>query len=231
MNIVLIEDSQSFIQKFKIMIESNLNKILTKYNITCIQNSFKEFNYETKIDICFIDIDLKELSGITMAKRIKEHNPNVILIFVSSRNDLVFNTFEVRPFQFIRKSNLLEDTALTFNQLDKYLQELSYIAVFNVNGRITNVLVHEIVYVESYGHNITIHTVNDEITLRATMKEVLDKINSKDILQIQRGFSVNLRYVKGIDKNIIILTTNQKLEIGRKYKQDVINGYKAFLVK
>lgn len=69
--------------------------------VNCDFNSYKN----SQADVCFMDIDLVGENGIHIVEEMKKHNKNLVVIFVSVREDLVFNTFSVEPFQFIRKNH------------------------------------------------------------------------------------------------------------------------------
>ena len=50
-------------------------------------------------------------------------------------------------------------------------------------------------------------------------------------LQFQKSFSVNLDYIKEIEKNTIILKNNEEFNIGRKFKNNVIQKYKEHFLR
>ena len=76
-----------------------------------------------QIDIAFIDIDLNVCNGINIAKYLRQLHPQLIIIFVSRREELVFQTFSTGVFQFIRKSKYIQDSKIVFEQLKKYLPD------------------------------------------------------------------------------------------------------------
>jgi two-component SAPR family response regulator len=57
----------------------------------------------TYFDVIFLDIDMPEITGFDAAKKVKEISPESKIIFVTSKHDLVYNSFEYQPFYFIRK--------------------------------------------------------------------------------------------------------------------------------
>ena len=94
MRILVCDDDQDYAE----LIVSDLNKFFDNkffdININIINNNFDLYLKE-KCDICFMDIDLKNQSGISIVKNLKKNNKNMIIIFVSAREDLVFDTFSV----------------------------------------------------------------------------------------------------------------------------------------
>ncbi len=66
-------------------------------------------NGERIYDALFLDIDMPKLDGVELAKALRKRESTVDIIFVSNREDKVFETFPVRPFGFIRKNNFTHD--------------------------------------------------------------------------------------------------------------------------
>ena len=63
----------------------------------------EDFN-EKEFDVVFLDIEMNEIDGISLAEYIKNNNSKIDIVFVSNRADRVFETFDVSPFAFVRKS-------------------------------------------------------------------------------------------------------------------------------
>ena len=63
------------------------------------------------------------------------------------------------------------------------------------------------------------------------MKNILDNLGTETIVQFQKSFSVNLDYIKEIKKNTIILKNNEEFNIGRKFRNNVIQKYKEHFLR
>ena len=73
-----------------------------------------------KYDLVFLDIDMPKYSGMDVAEEIRKKSADTDIIFVSNREDRVFETFSVQPFGFIRKNCFTEDLNATLRQ---YIQK------------------------------------------------------------------------------------------------------------
>lgn len=106
MKIAIIDDDISFLEMFNKKINSSMKKIFDQVIIDQYTNiNLFPFQY----DIYFLDIDLIDDNGISIAGKIKENDKNALIIFVTSKNNLVFSALKVQPFYFIRKGNLDEE--------------------------------------------------------------------------------------------------------------------------
>lgn len=231
MNIAILDDDVEFLQRFKDLLYQYLNQIVTKIHIQMIDKDFSNQLKNNKYDIIFVDIDLQETTGIEVVKDLKANHNNTIVIFVSSRNELVFEALTVQPFHFIRKTHLDEDLHIAITLIKNHIQKYSKMITLNLYGRKTSIKISDILYVESSGHNISIITSDDEYTYRSTLKEVIKSINSTDFCRIQKSIIINLSYVKEIVKNDIFLTNGSVFTINRYYKKEVLNNYKEYLLR
>lgn len=62
-----------------------------------------------KFNILFLDIEMPGVDGFSMAGKMQKSYPNIVLIFVSSHESLVFQSYEYDTFWFMRKSALITD--------------------------------------------------------------------------------------------------------------------------
>lgn len=231
MKIAILDDDVEFSKNFKDLVYPHLKKILSNVQIQIISANFYKAINNNKFDIIFIDIDLKETTGIKLAMILKNIDANTIIIFVSSRNELVFNALSVQPFQFIRKSNLIEDLHITLKLIKNHFQKNSKLITLDLYGRKTSIKTCDIIYIESIGHEINIITEDDTYTYRSSLKEITTLINSNDFCRIQKSIIVNFNSVQEIVKNDIFLKNGNIFTISRHYKKDVLQNYKEYLLR
>lgn len=231
MNVAIVDDDIIFSRTLKKLIESFLNKIFNDLKIELINDNFYNRIKDKPYDLIFLDIDLKKSNGINIGKNTLLWENQPIIIFVSARNELVFSSLSVRPFYFVRKSNLKNDLTTMFVLLKKYFNEQMSFFTFEFHGRITNIYFKDICIIESKGHNIIIKTKKGEYICRASMKNILETLGEKNIVQIQKAYAVNIYYIKEINKGIVYLKNNEQYNIGRKFKKTVVQKYKERFLK
>lgn len=231
MNIAIIDDDLKFITSMKVYVENFISSLISSYRIDVINSDFLINVNQVKYDIIFLDIDLEEINGISLAKLLRKYGNEALIIFVSNHDDLVFSSLDVRPFHFIRKINLERELKVTFALLKNYLQKNLTFITLDFYGRKKTFFIKDIYYLESQGHDIILHTSEGNFKYRSTMSNMLDNINSKKIVQIQKSYSINLDYINEIDKNVIQLKDGSEYNIGRKFKNSFIQLYKRNLLK
>lgn len=217
MKIVIIDDDISFLEMFNKKINSSMKKILDQVIIDQYTNiNLFPFQY----DIYFLDIDLIDDNGISIAGKIKENDKNALIIFVTSKNNLVFSALKVQPFYFIRKGNLDEEFETALTLLKEHFNQKSYFS-FKYDFEYIKILTDDILYLEVDNHLTSLVTRAKVYHLYKPLKEIMSEIKSDDFIQISRKNSVNIKHIKQYKKNAILLDNNQTLKIGIAFKSAV----------
>lgn len=71
-------------------------------------------------------------------------------------NDMIFDSLIVQPFYFIRKDNFDRDMKIACTLIQKYINKNHKIITFDFNGKKTAIQLSDIIYLESFLHEITI---------------------------------------------------------------------------
>ena len=221
-----------------------------------IRKVMEKFGYQTKIDkyvaplllyknlesgqrrydAVFLDIDMPKVSGIDLARTLKKMENAPDIIFVSNREDLVFDTFSVRPYGFIRKNNFTHDLVDTLRSyIRTKIARETYVAVrTNSNTVVRKIRVQDIVYIESFRYKQYIYMADEEvIECRQSMEEFEKNLAQYDIVRIYKGYLVNLKYVQRIERTGVLLNYKDgvTLMVSRDKVQDVKAQYLQYLRK
>ena len=230
MRCLVVDDDQEFSSKFNIHLETFLKGIFKDFHIIEINENFDDFSQYHDIDLLFIDIDLKDLNGINIIKRLQMDKVDYPIIYVSSRQELVFSSLTTQPFYFVRKQNLENDLKELFKLLNIYYKKTMKMITFDYYGRKTCIFLKDIHYITSFGHDISIVCDQETYTYRSILKDVLKLIDSPVVTQVHRSYAVSLMYVKEVEKNNIILNDETCITIGKKYADEFMFQYKEYLI-
>ncbi len=130
-----------------------------------------------KIDVIFLDIDMPMMSGLNIADEMMHILPDVSLIFVTNRADLVFDALRCNPFKFIRKSHLDEELADAIKSVIEKVVKEDFTLLLEDGKQTVSLSLHEINYLESIKHYVYIYTDVNEYKLRLKLSECKEKIN------------------------------------------------------
>lgn len=212
-----------------IQAENNLNDQLSITSYT----SASQIDPTTDIfDILLLDIDLPDKSGIDFANDYIKIYPNTKIIFISSHNELVFDSFKVHPYNFIRKENIdieLNDTLLELLDLLKmHKKEI----VLNNKDNTTIIQQSDIIYIESFKHYCYIYTkrTTEPYKIRTNMRQILEDLNFC-FYRINRSYIINLNEIKQIKNGRVILKNDMEVTLQRGQIKKFQNTYDHFLCR
>lgn len=219
MKIAIIDDDFHFSYQLKKDLLNHFHHIDEEIDIDIFSKPNLSYHYL----FYFLDIDLVHHNGIDIARQIKLFDKNSYIIFISAKSDLVYTSLTTRPFFFIRKMNYQTDIHICFNLMDDELEEEIFIPISYHTSK-TKISINEIMYIETQGHKLLITTKNYVYNDNRTLKEFLDLLPSKNFIQIQRSYIININYLKKFQKNTVTMTNEHMITIGRTYN----NPFRAF---
>lgn len=194
----------------------------TLYNSICSGSSY---------DLIYMDIKMDGMNGIETAHRIRSDQISAVLIYISAYESYYRQLFEVEPFRFILKPIdpvLFEKYFVAaYKKIDDHLQYFTY----SFYQKYNKILLSDIMYFESQGRSVMIHTPGD--TLRFIGK--LDKVEADmqkhnlSFLRIHQSYLVNPRYIRTLTHAYVILKSDCLLKISPKYQGNIRLQYLKIL--
>lgn len=228
MNCIIIDDDPIFIREFREV----LHEFFADETLEIKSRSEDFQNVPSKqYDYYFIDIDLQSLSGIDLTRQLVKTYPLAKVIFVTSRQDLVFDALSTQPFYFIRKNYLREDLKIfkALHEEEKKKRHLSL--TINEDKNKFMIPYDDILYLEVTNHMLSIITKSDCIEARMSLKEIYDYLDKDQFGQIQKSRIINFMHVKMIVKNSITLDDGSVFTISRFYINQFEERYHNFLLQ
>ena len=185
----------------------------------------KEENYR----LVFLDIDMPEINGLEVGKKLKEFNPQTDIIYLSQREDLVFDTLVLHPFGFIRKSKIIQDfanvlelfvnTALNANSGNKKI-------TFSTKTETMSADIDNVMYIEGNRNYQTFYLKDgSSFDARVLMGDLEEKLKDQGFIRIHKGYLVNYLYIRQIGNNEVNLTNNKSLPMSNKRKEEIMEKY------
>ena len=231
MKCCVLEDNNEDLKKIVTCIKSD-SYLNTHLEIKSF-SSANQINLSLDIfDILLLDIDLPNKSGIDFANEYIKICPNSKIIFISTHNELVFDSFKVHPYSFIRKENInieLNDTL--FDLLDLMMLHKKEL-IISTKGHTIAIQQNEIIYIESLKHYCYIYTnsVSEPFKFRTSMHHILKELTFY-FYRINRSYIINLNEIKKIKNGKVILRNNIEIAIQRGQIKKFQNTYDHFLCR
>lgn len=225
-HIVVCDDEKEILDDIFAKVRSCFdgNHIAARYTGIDDARNLMECIRNEKIDVLFLDIDMPYYNGMDIAGYINEHGLHVILIFITSHDALVYQTFAYRPFGFIRKTHIDQEIDELVKRVCSELLESRQELVVQKGQELTRVCIREIIYIEAEKNYLLLRTCDDTIRIRETMTNVSDELQGKGFIRCHKGYLVNAGYIEKMRNSEIVLRAGSEsisLPVGRSYEKEV----------
>lgn len=185
-------------------------------------------------DVVFLDIEMPEMDGIELCRHIRQVSPEALVIFISNHASLVFQTFEVQPFRFIRKSQyrqMLPDLARSVAERLEARQHNTVVITETSSGDLYSFDLQKLLYVESQRKECLFVTEQETTAVRCPLKLVEQQLPNASFLKPHRSYLVNCAHVFHITRSSIILTNRQEIPIGRGHLDEVRQQFLSYSMR
>jgi DNA-binding LytR/AlgR family response regulator len=181
---------------------------------------------ETEPDLIFLDINMPRLTGIEFLKSL--NNPPKV-IFTTAYSEHALEGFELDAVDYLLKPFSFERFLKAIDKVQRSMSKVSATEEFvtiKADGKLYRIGYEEILYAESQGDYLTIHTLHKTLTFYETMKNFLDQLQDFEFTRIHRSFLIAMTKVEYVEGNIVKIG-GKELPIGQSYKEAFLKKYKA----
>lgn len=232
MRVAICDDEKIFLEQMEDLLRQ-IEKIscIDKYDDI---DRLKQILEKESYDIIFMDLAWKgkEDTGVQFAASINDKHPNIQIVFVTAFNDKFAESifFEkvnlcgylVKPIKIQNLQFLVEKARknIVRNQGEKLL--------IKQKGNVQSVLYSDILYVESQGHQLYIHTKTEKILLYKKLDEYEKQMNTA-FVRIHKSYLVNMNCIKRIERTQITLNNGEVLPVSKNRAVSTKNKYFRFV--
>jgi DNA-binding LytR/AlgR family response regulator len=166
-------------------------------------------------DILLLDIQMPDMDGMTLAKRLREAGDKTQIVFITGFADWILEGYEVDALHYLLKP---VDERKLFEVLDKAVTRIAEEGrslQLTADGTATRVPVGEIIYAEAFSHYVEIHTINGDIRVKMTLGALEEQLG-EGFFRCHRSYIAGLKYVRSVSRTSVILENEVDLPLSRK---------------
>lgn len=227
----ICDDEEYFVNQVRLYCENYLENRYNNYQIVAMHSGEEILQYQgEQIAILFLDIELKGMDGISVMRELVYKDYIWRIVFISTHEELVWDTFSVKTLGFERKP-------LQEERIGKYIQtalnelKRDTIIQFKKNDEDAYVRLSELYYIEGNANYIEVHTKTKNQLIAGTIGEWEAKLKGTSVIRIHKSYLVNLEYVQIMGQGVQIQEKAVKLPIGRKFKNLVREQYDKYIME
>ena len=170
--------------------------------------------------------------GIETAKRLRQRDEDTILIFITGIREYVFEAFDVAAFHYLLKPIEEEKFREVFRragrELEKRKSKRRETVFIKTRNRSFSLEKDSILYIESSGKKVEIHTTGETIEAYASMNEMEGQLGG-GFFRCHRGYLVNMAYVAEYDSGSITLNNGECVYLAKEKYGEFVKAYMRYL--
>ena len=188
-----------------------------------------------EIDIVIADVEMPGMNGIELGRRINALQRSIYLIFITAYANYAAESYTIEAYQYILKNDMDKRFSMIFRRLmERVKREKRQYKMIGTPTNKETVYYRDIVYITKAkgAKYVRYITVNGEYTERISLNQAREELESREFLQIERGYIININHIAAIHGNCVYMDNGEQVVISRarlKKVREEINLYRGSL--
>ena len=224
-HIAVVEDDSSASQQIQNYLSLYQKENEQEFSVTVFADGLSILeDYHPIWDIILMDIEMPLMDGMTAAKRIRELDQSVIIIFITNMAKYAIKGYEVGALDFVLKpvSYFAFSLKITKALTSLAHREKASVLLTFKNGMM-RLPAEDITYIEILRRQMIVHTETEVYPVAGTLTEMEAKLGDAGFARCNKGYLVNLRHVKRITADSVQVG-NDELLISRRRREGFLTA-------
>ena len=180
---------------------------------TSAENFLFHYAEDKDWDILLLDIEMGAMDGVTMAKRVRQDNEAVQIVFITGYSDYIAEGYEVAALHYLMKP-VNKDKLFTVldRALEKRKQEERCLNL-EAYGEMVRLPFYEIRYLDVHQNYVTVHAKTD-YTVKRTLGDFEKELDDR-FCRVGRSMILNLKFIQRVTKTEVHLSDGTVLPLPR----------------
>ena len=187
------------------------------------------FTRDQPVDLIFSDIEMPKLNGLEFVRALGN---DTVVIFITAYRDFALDGFDAGATDYLVKPVRFDRFLKAVNKARGYLELKRPSSIQQVNndrifikseGKLTKILLDEILYVEAQGDYLKIVIPSAVYSTQATLKSMEDVLCLPGFFRVQRSFILRLEAVRSVNGNMVELVDGKSISIALNKKEELFD--------
>ena len=230
--ICIVDDEDNSLNQLKEILLKFFKEKSIQVDIFSFNNpvNFIDKFIPNKYDIIFLDISMPQINGIDVGKKIREKDISTTIVFTTSLIQYALSGYEVNAFDYLVKPINYSSLILTLKRWLKLQNNNDNSLTIKYKNSFIKLDIISILYIEVIDHKLIIHTKNEDYALRDSLDNYIEKLKNYNFSLCNRCYLVNLRFVKEINNNMVVVG-NDSLQISAPKRKEFCSSLAKYLCK
>ena len=225
----IVEDSKPDAERLKQL----LKKAFENENISCScfasGDEFLRAGWREGYQVVFLDICMEGTNGIETAQRLRAADPDLLIVFVTSSPEYVWDAFPVHPFDYLLKPYKEEKFEQLAGELRRVLCRQQPELEVRIARQIVRLPLTKIYYATAQNHYVRVVTDDGECRATANFAQVQEQLQTQpEFLVCNRGVIINMSKVLRFEGDCIEMLDGTHLPVRQKDKNSLLAQFTQY---
>lgn len=197
-------------------------------NITCFYDLFdngqKALESTKSYNIAFLDIEIDDISGLEIAKKLKENNKNIIIFFITDYEKYIDDAMDLFALRFIKKPLDYKRFCTGLDKAVELINDETIELFLKDADTVRKIKVKDVIYVETESRKVKIVTTAGIFYSPDLIDFWEKKLTHISFYRVHKSYILNLDYIDQYKRNEVKLSTGEIIGISYR-KQSTFRKY------
>lgn len=231
--IAIVEDDVSCMEQLRSYVERYGRENGETLKIDCFPDALELVeDYRPIYDLLLLDIKMPRLDGMTAARKIRQVDEEVLIVFITNMAKYAINGYEVEALGFMLKPVNYFSLTVKLRKAMSYIHNQEEVCLILPGGEgDRRVPTKSISFIEVLDHRLHYHTAERVYIRRGSLQKVEKELEGCWFARCNKCYLVNLRHIQLIKKDSVVLTGGDELLISRRKREEFLTAVTEYYGK
>ena len=220
MNIFLCDDDPVYLQALYDGVSAYMAEHHLPYAITSCTDPAQALSTRSRFDIAFLDIQIGEQNGISVAEALREQNEKLILFFITNFDAYQDDAMDLQAFRFFTKPFSQERLRSGLDKAMEYLDGTQIDLYLSGSDLVRRMLVDDILYLTRSGRNVRLFSQDGPLDFRMRYDDVCAQLPQRFFYPVHKSFFVNVHYIQEYRYTAVTLADGTRIPVAPRRQSE-----------
>ncbi|MET1247390.1 LytTR family DNA-binding domain-containing protein [Sporolactobacillus sp. STCC-11] len=204
------------------------NKTLTLEHFENAQAFLFSWSADQSYDALLLDIQMPGLNGMNLARKVRERDEQLAIIFITGFSDYMDEGYEVSALHYLIKPVKVEKILAVLDRASKKVTEQAKTLLIEQESEMIRVNQEDIISLEAFAHTIDVTTTEHHYHIKASIDQLEHQLDQDLFVRPHRSYLVGLKYISQLGKTELTLDSGRTIPVSRRRYHAVNQAFIRF---
>lgn len=180
-------------------------------------------DYQKNTDLLLLDIQMEGLNGIDVARKVREFDQDVCIIFITTMHHMAIDGYKVRAFGFLKKPVSYPELRYELQEAAAHIKRTKKRSItLKSRTELKNFPIDDVLYIEVRNHNVWIHSTAGIEEFYIQLKELSAQLQGYGFFSPHASYLVNQRHITRVARETLTLTDGTVIPISKHRRKEFL---------